>query len=257
MKYILLIFGIWFIPTLAVAQSSAPRPEDTEIYSPVPPVVTPGDATRASAPSDAIVLFDGKNLDQWVNTRDKAPAGWVVKDGAITVNKAVGNIETKRKFKNYQLHLEWKVPADVTGSGQARGNSGVFLASTGPDDAGYELQILDSYNNATYVNGQAASIYKQSPPLVNASRKPGAWQSYDVIWTAPSFNPDGSLNSPAKVTALHNGVLVQNDFVLRGETLYIGQPFYKAFDGAPIKLQGHSDPSKPISFRNIWVRPLP
>ncbi len=257
MKYIALTLCLGVVSTLAMAQSSPPRPEDTEIYSPVPPVVTPGDAASASAPSDAIVLFDGGNLDQWVNTRDKAPAGWMVSAGAITVNKAVGNIETRQKFKNYQLHLEWKVPADVAGTGQARGNSGVFLASTGPDDAGYELQILDSYNNSTYVNGQAASIYKQSPPLVNAARKPGAWQSYDVIWTAPSFKPDGSLNSPAKVTALHNGVLVQNNFVLRGETLYIGQPAYKAFDGAPIKLQGHSDPSKPISFRNIWVRPLP
>src|SRR5579863_10446805 len=169
MKYIALILGLGLVPSLTAAQSSPPRPEDTEIYSPVPAVVTPGDAASASAPSDAIVLFDGRNLDQWVNTRDKAPAGWTVADGVMTVNKAVGNIETKQKFRNYQLHLEWKVPTDVTGSGQARGNSGVFLASTGADDAGYELQILDSYDNATYVNGQAASIYKQSPPLVNAS----------------------------------------------------------------------------------------
>src|SRR6185503_1826325 len=162
-----LILALTLIPTLAAAQS--PRPEDTEIYSPVPPVVTPGNLATASAPSDAIVLFDGRNLDQWVNTRDKSPAGWIVADGVMTVNKATGNIETKRKFKNYQLHLEWKVPADITGSGQARGNSGLFLASTGPDDAGYELQILDSYQNSTYVNGQAASVYKQSPPLVNAA----------------------------------------------------------------------------------------
>jgi hypothetical protein len=257
MKYIALILGLGFAPTLAAAQSSSTRPEDTEIYSPMPPVVTPGDAASASAPSDAIVLFDGSNLDQWINTRDKAPAGWTVAAGVMTVNKAIGNIETKQKFRNYQLHLEWKIPADIAGSGQARGNSGIFLASTGPGDDGYELQILDSFDNATYVNGQAASIYKQSPPLVNAARKPGAWQSYDVIWNAPTFKPDGSLNSPAKVTVLHNGVLVQNDFMLKGETLYVGQPAYKAFDGAPIKLQGHSDPSKPISFRNIWVRLLP
>jgi len=257
MKIASLILILGLAPVPAMAQTSPPRPEDTEIYSPVPPVVTPGDTATASAPSDAIVLFDGSNLDQWVNTRDKGPAGWAVAGGVMTVNKAAGNIETKRKFKNYQLHLEWRIPADISGTGQARGNSGLFLASTGPDDAGYELQILDSYENQTYVNGQAASIYKQSPPLVNAARKPGAWQSYDVIWTAPRFKPDGTLDSPAKVTAFHNGVLVQNNFVLKGETLYIGQPFYKAFDGAPIKLQGHSDPSKPISFRNIWVRPLP
>src|SRR5690349_13228078 len=153
MKHFALILGFSLVPALAVAQS--PRPEDTEIYSPVPPVVTPGDAATASAPSDAIILFDGRNLDQWVNTRDKAPAGWTVEGGVMTVNKATGNIETKRKFKNYQLHLEWKVPADISGSEQARGNSGLFLASTGPDDAGYELQILDSYQNTTYVNGQA------------------------------------------------------------------------------------------------------
>ena len=134
----------------------------------------------------------------------------------MTVKKTAGNIETKRSFKNYQLHLEWRVPANITGTGQARGNSGVFLASTGPGDGGYELQILDSYENKTYVNGQAGSIYKQHPPLVNASRKPGEWQTYDVIWTAPVFNADGTVKSPARVTALHNGVLVQNNAVLDG-----------------------------------------
>src|SRR3569832_1812102 len=145
MKRILLILGLTLVPTLAAAQSSLSRPEDTEIYFPVPPIVTPGEAASASAPSDAIVLLDGRNLDRWVNTRDKAPASWTVADGVMTVNKAAGNIETKQKFKNYQLHLEWRDPADITGAGQARGNSGLFLASTGPDDAGYELQILDSY----------------------------------------------------------------------------------------------------------------
>ncbi len=159
--------------------------------------------------------------------RDKQPAGWTVADGVLTVNKAAGNIETKRSFRNYQLHLEWRVPANVTGSGQGRGNSGVFLASTGPADAGYELQIMDSYNNPTYVNGQAASLYKQHAPLVNACRKPGEWQSYDVVWTAPVFAADGRLVSPARVTVMHNGVLVQNDAVLAGETLYIGKPVYR------------------------------
>ena len=178
--------------------------------------------------------------------------------GILTVSKApgVGSIETKRKFKDYQLHIEWKIPEDITGSGQGRGNSGVFLASTGPGDAGYELQVLDAFNNPTYVNGQGGSIYKQSPPLVNPARKPGEWQSYDVVWTAPTFNPDGSVKTPAWVTVFFNGVLVQNHFELKGQTLYIGQPFYKAYDRAPIKLQAHGDKSEPLSFRNIWVREL-
>jgi hypothetical protein len=235
--------------------SSAARPEDTEVWEPAPAVVTPGH-TDAAPPSDAIVLFNGNNLDQWVSTQDRSPAKWIVAHGVMTVNKAAGNIETMRTFKNYQLHLEWKVPENITGSGQARGNSGVFLASTGPGDAGYELQILDSYHNKTYVNGQAGSIYKQSIPLVNPSRRPGEWQSYDIVWTAPTVNATGALKAPAYITVFFNGVLVQNHFELKGETLYIGRPFYKKYDTAPIKLQAHGDPSEPISFRNIWVREL-
>ncbi len=233
-----------------------PKPQDTEQWTPVPPVVTPG-AVDAAPPSDAIVLFNGANLDQWVNTKDKAPAGWTVANGVVTVSKAAGNIETRRKFRNYQLHLEWQVPTNVTGTGQSRGNSGVFLASTGGGDAGYELQIMDSYNNPTYVNGQAGSMYKQAAPLVNVMRKPGDWQSYDVIWTAPVFGADGKVTAPARVTAFQNGVLIQNDVVLAGETLYIGKPFYRPYTTAPIKLQAHGDPSPPLSFRNIWVRDLP
>lgn len=242
--------------TVSAQQSTTAKPEDTEVWQPVPKKVTPG-ATCNAAPSDAIVLFDGKSLDQWVSNRDKSPAKWVVADGVLTVNKKGGNIETKRTFKDYQLHLEWKVPADITGSGQARGNSGVFLASTGPGDDGYELQVLDSYDNKTYVNGMAGSIYKQAIPLANPSRKPGEWQTYDVVWTAPTFNTDGSVKTPAYVTVLFNGVLVEDHFQLKGETRYIGKPFYKAYDRAPIKLQAHGDKSEPISFRNIWVRDLP
>ncbi|MGA2023048.1 MAG: DUF1080 domain-containing protein [Candidatus Sulfotelmatobacter sp.] len=252
------LLAFTLLAATAFAQQPAPKPEDTEVWTPEPKVVTPG-ATCAAAPSDAIILFDGKNLDEWVSAQEKdrgAPAHWTVAAGILTVNKAAGNIETKRTFKNYQLHIEWKVPENVTGSGQLRGNSGVFLASTGPGDAGYELQVLDSYNNKTYVNGQAASIYKQAAPLANPNRKPGEWQTYDIAWTAPTFNADGSLKSPAYVTVFFNGVLVQNHFELKGETRYIGAPFYKAFDGAPIKLQAHGDPSPPISFRNIWVRQL-
>ncbi len=236
--------------------ATKPKPEDTEIWQPVPAVVTPG-ATCAAPPSDAIVLFDGKNEDEWVSNRDKSPAKWTVADGVLTVSKGEGSIETKRSFKNYQLHVEWKVPANITGTGQGRGNSGVFLASTGLGDDGYELQVLDPWQNKTYVNGMAGSIYKQSIPLANPGRKPGEWQAYDVVWTAPLFNDDGSLRTPAYVTVFFNGVLVQNHFELKGQTLYIGQPFYKAYTSAPIKLQAHGDKSEPLSFRNIWVRELP
>ena len=241
----------------AGASQTPPKgnPKDTEVWEPVPPVVTPG-ATNSEPPSDAIILFDGKNLDQWVSVKDKSPAGWKVADGVMTVVKSAGNIETKRSFKNYQLHLEWRIPTEITGTDQARGNSGLFLASTGAGDGGYELQILDSYNNKTYVNGQAGSVYKQGIPLANAMRKPGEWQVYDVVWIAPTFNADGTVKTPAYVTAFHNGVLVQNHFELKGETVYIGKPEYKKYETAPIKLQAHGDPSPPISFRNIWVREL-
>ena len=245
------------IPAIIAQEAAKPKPEDTEVWTPVPPIVTPG-VTDSAPPSDAIVLFDGKNQDAWVSAQDHSPAQWVVGDGILTVSKArgAGNIETKQKFKDYQLHVEFRIPQNITGSGQARGNSGVFLASTGPGDDGYELQVLDSYNNTTYVNGQAASIYKQSAPLVNPARKPGEWQTYDIVWTAPTFNADGSLKTPAFVTAFFNGVLVQNHFQLTGQTLYVGKPFYKAYDRAPIKLQAHGDKSEPLSFRNIWVRAL-
>ena len=241
----------------APANQDKPKPEETEIWKPVPPVVTPG-ATNGAPPSDAIILFDGKNADEWVKNRDKTPINWQVHDGILTVVKdGTGNIETKRHFKNYQLHIEWRIPENITGSGQSRGNSGVFLASTGPGDDGYELQVLDAYQNETYVNGMAGSFYKQSIPLANAARKPGEWQTYDVAWTAPTFNDDGTLKTPAYATVFWNGILVDNHFELKGQTLYIGKPFYKKFDSAPIKLQAHGDKSEPISFRNIWVRELP
>lgn len=255
MRTLALIAAATLAAACAASAIAQDKPADTEVYQPVPPVVTPG-VRDADPPSDAIVLFDGKDLSHWVNTKDKAPAGWTIASGVLTVEKKAGNIETKETFGSYQMHLEWRIPKDVTGTGQGRGNSGLFMASTGPGDSGYELQIMDSYNNPTYVNGQVASVYKQSIPLANAARKPGEWQSYDVVWTAPSFNADGTLKAPAKVTAFHNGVLVQNGYVLSGETRYIGKPFYKAHGHTPIKLQAHGDPSPPISFRNIWVRRL-
>jgi Domain of Unknown Function (DUF1080) len=247
--------GLLIAAGVLAQDAPPPKPQDTEQWSPVPSVVA--SPSPSAPPSDAIVLFDGTSLDQWVATRDKSPAAWTVSDGVVTVKKSAGNIETRRAFRNYQLHLEWRVPKDITGSGQGRGNSGLFLASTGSGDAGYELQILDSYRNETYVNGQGGSIYKQHPPMVNASRPPGEWQTYDVIWTAPRFAKDGAVTAPARVTVLHNGVLIHNDAKLAGETRFIGKPVYRPYVTAPIKLQAHGDPSPPLSFRNIWVRELP
>lgn len=239
--------------TLAQKPSSAPKPEETEVWKPVPTIITPG-RTNADPASDAIVLFDGRNEDEWLTASNGSPAKWTVANGVLTVVKSAGDIRTKRSFTNYQLHIEWRIPENVTGKGQERGNSGVYLAAV--NGFGYELQVLDSYQNETYVNGQAGSIYKQFPPLVNAMRKPGEWQVYDVVWTAPTFKSDGTLNTPAYVTAIHNGVLIQNHVALRGDTKYIGKPEYRAHGAAPILLQAHGDPSPPISFRNIWVREL-
>lgn len=254
--FTLAIFVLVGGQSLTAKAQEKPKPSDTEFYTPVPPVVTPG-AVNSNPPSDAIILFDGKNLNEWVSVKDNGPAKWIVNNGVFTVDKSTSNIETKRKFNNYQLHIEWQIPSNITGEGQARGNSGLFLASTGGGDLGYELQILDSYNNKTYTNGQAGSIYKQTTPLVNANRKPGEWQSYDVIWTAPVFNTDGSLKSAARVTVFFNGVLIQNNFELKGPTQYIGPASYaKAHGASPIKLQAHGDKSEPISFRNIWLREL-
>lgn len=252
----LLVFSAIADTALAQQNPTRPmRPEDTEVWQPVPKIVTPGRLDR-DPPSDAIVLFDGTNLDHWVTASDKSPARWLVADGAVTVNKRAGDILTRRSFTNFQMHIEWRVPAATTGAGQARGNSGVFLAYD-PPRGFYELQILDSYENTTYVNGQAGSIYKQNPPLANAMRKPGEWQTYDVIWTAPVFNDDGSVKSPGYVTAFHNGVLIQSHFAVKGQTKFTGLPEYMKHGAAPIMLQSHGDPSPPISFRNIWIRELP
>ena len=183
-------------------------------------VVTPG-ATFSDAPSDAIILFDGKNLDQWINTKDSLPAKWILADNVMTVNKSTGDIQTRASFTDFQLHMEYRIPENITGSGQARGNSGIFLAALPWGAGGYELQVLDNYKNTTYVNGQVGSMYKQAVPLVNACKKPGEWQTYDVIWTAPKFSKEGILKSLARVTVFHNGVLVQNNTsFIRGYTIY-------------------------------------
>lgn len=240
--------------TFSQQKNSKMTPKDTEVWEPIPPIVS---TFKDQAPSDAIVLFDGTDLNAWEPAKKPGEkAEWLVGGGTFTVNKAAGNIQTKQKFEDYQLHLEYYIPKDIDGEGQGRGNSGLFLASTGPNDEGYEMQILDSYNNKTYSNGQLGAIYKQVIPLANPAKQPGEWQTIDVVWTAPKFNSDGSLKSPASVTSFINGVLMHNNVALKGETLYIGHPSYKAHGPSSIKLQSHGDPSKPISFRNIWVREL-
>ena len=232
------------LPALAQQQTTM-KPEETEVWEPEPRVVT---TAPDKAPSDAIVLFDGTSLDQWVSERDgSSPAEWEVSDGVLTVARGKGGIRTKQQFTDYQLHVEWRSPTEIVGESQGRGNSGIFMQGL------YEVQVLDSYNNRTYSNGQAASLYKQRIPLVNATKAPGEWQTYDIIWTAPRFNADGILVSKARVTVLHNGVLVQNNVELDGPTEYIGIPKYKAHGAGPIALQDHGNP---VSFRNIWIRPL-
>lgn len=234
-------------------QKTHPKPEQmtpgmTEFWDPQPAVVDPG--TACSAPSDAIVLFDGKDLSQWM-AEDGSEAGWKVHDGVVTVVKGnVGNIRTKAEFGSFQLHLEWMTPVGIEGESQSRGNSGVFLQGL------YEVQILDCYGNESYANGMVGSIYKQQAPLVNPMRKPGEWNSYDIIYTAPVFKEDGTYLYEPRVTVLMNGVLVQNNTSIRGTTEFIGHPRVVRHGDGPIMLQSHGDPSAPISFRNIWIRNL-
>ncbi|WP_089320034.1 3-keto-disaccharide hydrolase [Pontibacter ummariensis] len=230
--------------TKQVPQPPKMVPEMTEFWEPEVRVITPG-TVNSAAPSDAIVLFDGKDLSQWKAKNGGGEAPWPVQNGVFTVGK--GDISTKKDFQDFQLHLEWSAPDQVKGESQGRGNSGVFLQDR------YEVQVLDNYQNRTYSNGQAGSVYKQTPPLVNAMRKPSEWNTYDIIYTAPRFKEDGSLFTPARVTVLHNGVVVQNDTELKGPTEYIGLPQYKAHGKAPITLQDHGNP---VQFRNIWIREL-
>jgi hypothetical protein len=220
-------------------------PKDTEVWVPIPEVVTPGEGTQA--PSDAIVLFGGKDASEWVNEEEKA-IEWTVADGCMTVVKGAGTIQTKREFGDIQLHIEWRSPQKIEGEGQGRGNSGIFLQKR------YEVQVLDSYKNKTYSNGQAGSIYKQHIPLVNACRPPGEWQTYDIFYEAPRFDDEGELEKPAYITVVHNGILVQNHVKIKGLTVFRGRPYYKNhLPKAPLMLQDHGNP---VSFRNIWVREL-
>jgi Domain of Unknown Function (DUF1080) len=239
----LILTGSLFFSLACFAQITDPKA--TEVWEPEPRVVTPGEGTKP--PSDAIVLFDGTNLTEWLSVKDSSAAKWTLRDGAMTVAPGSGAIRTKRSFGDFQLHLEFGAPVVVKGEGQGRGNSGVFLQDR------YEVQVLDSYNNRTYSNGQAASIYKQSIPLVNACRKPGEWQQYDIIYTAPRFNADGIRTAPGFVTVLHNGVLVQNHTEIKGTSEYIGLPKNIAHGKAPLQLQDHGDL---VRYRNVWIREL-
>jgi len=205
-----------------------------------PAVVKPG-AQNAEPPSDAVVLFDGKDKSQWKNADS-----WVVKDGVLICGKA--QISTKAEFGDCQLHIEWSAPTPGVGSGQGRGNSGVFMMGR------YELQVLDSFDNLTYYDGQAGAIYKQTPPMANAMRRPGEWNTYDIFWTGPKFKENGSMETPAYITAVHNGVLILNHFQLLGDTPFNRPPQYKAHPPkGPISIQDHGNP---VSFRNIWIREL-
>ena len=244
MKYVLALSFIAMTTSMAFSQDK-PQPKETEVWEPEPRIVTPG-PTASAPPSDAIVLFDGKNLDQWVGKDGNKPK-WKVSEGAMTVVKGTGDIKTKQEFGDIQLHIEWRTPAKVEGEGQGRGNSGIFFCEK------YELQVLDSYNNRTYSNGQAGSIYKQSIPMVNASRPPGEWQSYDVVFLAPRFSEDGKQEKAGAITVFHNGVLIHHATEIQGTTEYIGKPRLIPHGKGSLRLQDHGNPT---SFRNIWVREL-
>ncbi len=216
---------------------------------PRPPVVDAGpERPPAPPPSDAIVLFDGTNLSKW-RSPDGTPAKWVVRDGYVEVAPGMGPLVTARGFGDVQLHLEWATPTPPTGEGQERGNSGVFLMTH------YEIQVLDTYRNDTYADGYAAAVYGQTPPLVNACRPPGQWQTYDIVFHRPRFAPDGAVRDSARVTVLHNGVLVQDNTVITGWTVHAERARYRPHaDRLPLLLQDHG---QRVRYRNIWIRELP
>jgi hypothetical protein len=219
-------------------------PESTEWYNPVPPKVQPG--VGALPPSDAIVLFDGTDISKW-QSRGGEPAKWVVKNGELIIEPGTGSIVTKEYFGDCQLHIEFKSPDPEQHTGQNRGNSGIMIQSR------YEVQVLDGDNNPTYVNGMVGSIYKQSAPMVNAYTRNGEWQVYDIFWKAPVFGTDDELVSPAMITVVLNGVVVQNNYILKGTTPYTGLPKYIAHGRMPLSLQDHGTR---VAFRNIWIRNL-
>jgi len=234
------LFIIFLIPAYSYSQ----EPEETEDWSVKPEVVIPG--KKFSPPSDAIVLFDGSDFSKW-SGRDGG-VQWKIKGIAMEVGKGTGNIQTVQPFGDVHIHIEWRTPKKIESEGQGRGNSGVYLMGL------YEVQVLDSWENETYYNGQAGSIYKQYSPLVNACRKPGKWQTYDIIFRAPEFNADKTLKDPGYITVIHNGLLIQNHVELKGPTVFVGTPEYRFHESKlPLLLQDHGNP---IQYRNIWIREL-
>jgi hypothetical protein len=224
------------------------EPSATEVWGPKPPIVSLSSTTKI--PSDAIVLFDGSNFDEWTSAVDSTAVNWILnRDKSMTVKDKMGDIQTKRNFADVQLHVEWRSSKEIRANGQNRSNSGVFFQNR------YELQILDNNDNDTYVNGQVGSIYKQAIPLAIAASETGSWNSYDIIYHAPKFNSEEKIAALATITVLHNGVLIQDHVTIKGTTEYIGWPTNSAHGKAPIKLQDHGDNSG-VSYRNIWVREL-
>jgi len=238
---------VLLLPAIAQAQTpQLPPPEATEVWTPVPPKVAPG-ARVGDPPSDAVLLFNGKDLGNWQAVAG-GPANWRVADGEMIIEPKSGSIQTKEKFGDVQLHVEWMVPVlPPERKGQDRGNSGIFLQGL------YEVQVLDTYDNPTYVNGEAGSIYKQYSPLANALKPAPQWQAYDIVYAAPRFYGDGSLAEPARITVFLNGVLVQNHVALHGPTDYRGFTPYHAHGDAPLMLQAHNNE---VHYRNLWLRRL-
>lgn len=245
----LFLRSICLVAVLAVIAVAAEQSYQWGVHDmarPAPPVVAPGQ-TDDAPPADAIVLFDGTDLSAWKSLKTGGDAEWKIEDGAMEVAAKAGDIETRQAFGSCQLHIEWRTPAEVKGESQGRGNSGIFLMGK------YEVQVLDSYDNPTYADGQAGALYGQKPPLVNVCRKPGQWQSYDIIFHAPIFD-DENVVTPATVTILQNGVLVQDHWEIQGITFHKVRSRYEPHaDKLPLKLQDHGNPTR---FRNIWIRPL-
>ena len=247
----LTLAGLCAMASLSPSEMAAQQ-TDWPIHSmerPLPPVMTPGRIVMpVPPPSDAIVLFDGKSMAGWTADSGKA-ARWTVRPGYFEVNPGSGSIMTDRGFGDVQLHVEWAAPSPAKGEGQDRGNSGVYLMRT------YEVQVLDTYKNRTYADGMAGAVYGQFPPMVNASRAPGQWQSYDIVFRAPRFTRNGTLLRPATMTVFHNGVLVQDHVTLTGPTSHqVRPPYAPHADRLPIELQDHGHK---VRYRNLWLRELP
>jgi hypothetical protein len=236
------------IPLATEVKEEPTEPAATEIWEPKPRIVSVDVSTKV--PSDAIVLFNGTNFNEWTSSIDSTAVKWILNgDKSMTVEDKTGDIQTKRNFSSVQLHIEWRSSEKIRANGQNRSNSGVFFQNR------YEVQILDNNDNDTYVNGQVGAIYKQAIPLAIASSETGSWNSYDIIYHAPKFNSEEKIVALATITVLHNGVLIQDHVTIKGTTEYIGWPKNSAHGKAPIKLQDHGDNSG-VSYRNIWVREL-